>query len=881
MIKATKNQRQNNKSIFSPLKTAAATACLLSLTAPSAMAGSLTAGSTFMLFLECNNDGIFHVVENDPVINGWDYTVDATGDNTDGGLYDIGGMAMKQVGNELYVAVTGGTSLEGEGYDRNLDKIFYGDLLFTPSGVNFQDAMEAGKLSGIHFTGSADSGADGGLGLYKNVSAKGVGAKNFGHSTQQNYANIVDSDVDNFFGDLGLENDYFDKNKGYNVIAQGTKVENDGFEMVDVSNLETLGLDLDEFNPASEQVFGFKFNIDALLPPREAKGIGILEGIAGEAGVTFDETWKEEIAGYDQNINGLQDEADNQQGIANTKQQEADYNQGIRDTAEEERDKIQNQQIKPRNRENYTAIKTSPGASGYFEAKGIRDDLEDLGDDVKAAQKVIDNNPAKIAKAEQERDAAQRALDAIPSEEDYLSNKVQNANKGIKDAYAAVEDLTPQKEAWEQHKIDQGYDTSGKWNNLTVEEKLAVQESFPGEWVALRQDGSASKQEQELETFSKQIEDFENDANEERQEAIKGYENTVKRRNSDITKYEGQIADAGDDKNEANQQIADIQNNGKNNLLSELNTLKQNAENGLNDLDGLTPEEKQEREQFYNEEIAQLDRQINYLNDNNLDDALNYLGNPKNNNGYYKKQLATAIKLDDRKVLDDNGQPEVYSEDDFKLEVPVYDSEGNQIGTEIQDIQPKEFYYNDSGKLKSRPVDLVGQPKTVASEYSRRVAENSIYNNIKNDNSEGGLKKISNDAQTAKSDALEEKETALNAVSTALADKDKEIEAKEERLLAIEDTIIAEQTQIIMAQRLEETEKAEAEEQALDEQFGVRTENNLIPTTPEEAEEFNTVAVVPDNEDENRVYVPEPSGLAGLFAVGLALAGGMARKKNR
>lgn len=61
----------------------------------------------------------------------------------------------------------------------------------------------------------------------------------------------------------------------------------------------------------------------------------------------------------------------------------------------------------------------------------------------------------------------------------------------------------------------------------------------------------------------------------------------------------------------------------------------------------------------------------------------------------------------------------------------------------------------------------------------------------------------------------------------------------------------------------------------------MRTENNLIPTTPEEAEEFNTVAVLPENEDEDRVYVPEPSGLAGLFAVGLALAGSMVRKKNQ
>ncbi|NEP39855.1 MAG: PEP-CTERM sorting domain-containing protein [Okeania sp. SIO2H7] len=874
MIKPTK---------FSPVAAVATTACLLSLTAPSVNAAGITNGSTLMLFLECNNDGIFQVADDNLVVNGWQYATDAKNDNTDGNLYDIGGMAFMEKDGEVFVGITGGTSLEGEGYDRKADDIFYGDLFFTPAGVNFQQAMETGKLYGIHFTGSQDSAADSGLGVYKNVAAKGVGVQNFGHSSHKNYANIVDPDgeIDNFFGDLGLENDYFDKSKGYNTIAAGTKVENDGFEMLNASDLNNLGFDVNQFGGGSEHTFGFKFDLNALFPPREPQDIGVLEGIAGEAGVPFDENWGEEIAEYDQNITDFQNEADEQQGIATAKQQEADYYQGIQTQAEAERRKIQNQEINPRNKENKNAIKTSPGASGYLEAKAVRDRLNNLDKQVNNAQKVIDNNPRKIAQAERERDTAQRALNAIPSEENYLANKIENADESIKNAYAVVEDLTPQKEAWEQYKEERGYDAPWKWNNATDEVKLSVQQDFSdagGEWVEIRQDGSVSKQEQELETFSQIVEDFETNALNQRRQAINSDQKTGNRRNSNINRYQQEITNAEGKKEELNGQIADIRNNGKNNLLSELNALKQNAENALNNLDSSTPE-GQEREQFYNGEIAELEEQIKYVNNNSLDDTLNYLGNSGNRNGYYKKQLATAIKLDDRPVLDGNGQPEVYILDDFQVGKFTYNNEGERTATtKTETIQPREYYYDNRGRLKSRPVDLVGQPKTVASEYLRRAAESSIYNNVKDDNSEGGLKKISNDAKTAKKNALSEKQAALNAKKVALAEKEKQIKAKNERLLTIEDAIVAEQNQIIMAQRLKETEKAEAQEQALEEQYGVRTENNIIPTTPEEVEVLNRIPQVED--DENRVMTPEPGSIAGLLAVGLALVGGKFRKKS-
>lgn len=858
MTKLTKNQGQNLKSLFSPLRTAAATACLLSLAAPSATAGGLTKGSTFMLFLECNNDGLFHIVENSPVVNGWEYTIDAAGDNTDGDAYDMGGIAMKQIGDEVYVAITGGTPLDGEGYDRSIDKIFHGDLLFTPAGVNFQDAMETGQLSGVHFSGSDDSGADNGLGLYKNVSAKGVGAQNFGHSSQQNYANIVNPDVDNFFGDLGYENDYFDTSKGYNVIAEGTKVENDGFELLELPDLENLGLDLAQFGDSpNPHTFGFKFNIDALFPPRTPIGIGPLLGIADEADVPIDPTWEPEIASIDQNISDLQNEADRQQDIADDWQQEAEKQQETRDRAEAEREKMKGLRDTQGGVNHRIAI-ANPGSSGFLQGNGVHNNLKNANKDLNKAQKVIDNNPAKIATAEQERDAAQTALDAIPSEEDYLSDKIENADQGMKDLYDAVEDLTAQKEAWEEYKPDD-------WDSLTLEEKKVVQEGFGGEWVAIRQDGSASKQEQELETFIQAIENFENDALAKRQQAIDEYDDIIENRNSKIAKYERQIAKSENDKETAEQRIATIETEGKDKLLSDLEELKQNARDGLNNLDGLNPAQKEERTKFYNAEIVELQEQIDRINNSDsFSDAVNYFSYDRD--GYYWQELYHATRADDRLILDENGEPERYTLEDLQIEVPVYDSEANQIGTEIIDVASR---------------DLIGQPKTVGDEYTIGGRIWGKYNKIGQDNTEGGLKKISKDAKKAKNNALKENQAALDAKDDALEQKEEQIEAKNDRLLEIEDAIVAEQTKKIMAQRLEATKEAEALEKALDEKYGVRTENNLIPTTPEEVEEFNRVPEVPQNEDENRVSAPEPSGIAGLLAVGLALMGGKLRKKNQ
>lgn len=884
MINNRKNQQQKLKSLFSQVGAIAATTCLLSVSAQSAYAGGLTNGSTFMLFLECNNDGIFHVIDDSLNVNGWQYTADARGDNTDGGLYDMGGIAIKQTGNEVFVAITGGTPLEGAGYDRNVDKIFHGDLLFTPGSTNFQNAMETGDLYGVHFTGSQDSGADSGLGVYKNVAAKSVGAKNFGHSSHTNYGNIVDSNVDNFFGGLGLENDYFNKDKGYNAIAEGTKVENDGFKLLDDSQLQKAGFDAQQFGGEDDFTFGFKFDLATILPPREPKGIGVLQGVAGEAGVEWNQEWDGEIGSFDTKINEFETEANKQQGIADTKQQEADYYQAISDKAEDERKKIQRGEINPRSKVNNTAIQTSPGGSGYLEAKGVRDRREDLEEEIGDAQKVIDNNPGKIATAEQELNVAEKALKVVPSEEDYISNKRDNADNGVKDAYAALEDLTPEKETWEQYKEDQGYDKPWKWNRLSLEEKLAVQESFPGDWVALRQDGSASKQEQELEAFTKQVENFENSAKQERTKEINGYNNTINRRSQDIEKYETEIDDAKDDKQLAERQLDDLYDNAEDDLLQDLRNIKQNASSALNDLatdNNLTDAQKQEREEFYQAEIAEIQEQIDYIKgEGDLDTILDYLGNPKNNRGYYKQELQTAIKLDDRRVLDENGKPEVYTADDFQVEVPVYDAEGNQVGTETKDIAVKEYYYDDRGRLKSRSVDLVGQPKTVNSEYQRLQGEISAYGNVRNNNNEG-LKKISNDAKTANNNAIAEKNDALAGKQAALREKDRQIEAKSDRLLGIEDEIVAAKNQTIMAERLKATEKAEAEEKALEEKYGVRAENNQIPLTAEEVEEYNQAVREVEESEENRAYVPEPGSIVGLLAVGLGLVGSQLRKLRK
>lgn len=242
-------------------------------------------GSTFTLFLECNNDGSALIVGSSAVIDGWQYTSDARNDNTDGYYYDIAGMALKQTADEIVVVLNGNTPLIGTGYDRQANQVVWGDLFFTGSTYgSFQAATNAGDLYGIHFAETNESGVNE-VGVYRNVVGTGVGVNNFGHNTYGNYMSLVDTKVENFFGDIQTadtegSNAYLDtEGFGVNVIGQGDKVYGDGFELLGLDNELLASFDLNNFVAPGDEIIAFKINLSALQyqPPirEQAADLGV------------------------------------------------------------------------------------------------------------------------------------------------------------------------------------------------------------------------------------------------------------------------------------------------------------------------------------------------------------------------------------------------------------------------------------------------------------------------------------------------------------------------------------------------------------------------------------------------------------------------------
>lgn len=267
-----------------------------------AQAGTL--GGTFSVFLDCNNDGMAH--QREAKVDGWQFTQDAVGDNTDGPLYDMRGMATTVTEDgKVVVVMTGNTAIGGEGTDRSGNTIAWGDLFFTSGNQTFEQAQNSGNLFAINFSQANDSNAPD-VGVYNSVTAQGVGMHNFGHRTYENYMGLVDSDVSNFLGDiesneLGGNNPYYNLNgPGYNVIGQGTRAYNDGFSLVDSTRLNALGFDASGFANEGTEVIAFEFNLSALTTPLP------LPEQAAQLGVEW--TWDDDFQAIDDEYDRLQAE---------------------------------------------------------------------------------------------------------------------------------------------------------------------------------------------------------------------------------------------------------------------------------------------------------------------------------------------------------------------------------------------------------------------------------------------------------------------------------------------------------------------------------------------------------------------------------------------
>jgi hypothetical protein len=248
-------------SIQTLIGTAATTACLLSMTGV-AQAGTL--------------------------VNGWNYARDYFNDGTGGeevfngrtaSGYEIYGMALHQDGDTITVAVNTNMGLEGRYYNGANDKnIGWGDFLFSVGGEQY----------GIHFAETNDSFGRGlnnatldaaqgtnPVGLYKDVTTKNVTAKNSGWSTIKKHYDYTKNRAQNVtdrnagiksLGDLeSSETSFYTTSRtAPTSIKSGTKVENDNFQLLNSTQLSSLGLNFSnafgvENNKLGTQTFGFSF----------------------------------------------------------------------------------------------------------------------------------------------------------------------------------------------------------------------------------------------------------------------------------------------------------------------------------------------------------------------------------------------------------------------------------------------------------------------------------------------------------------------------------------------------------------------------------------------------------------------------------------------
>ena len=346
-------------------------ALTVALTADPTLAMGLVNGSTFWLGLECNNDVIGHVVGNNDPINGWQYTSDAAGDNTDGHFYDILGLAQRETEDEIIFAINANMPYAGAGFDRDGNSVTFGDLFFASGNQSLDEAMGAGNLYGIRFAQN-EAGVNE-LGVYSGVTAKSVAVNNFGHRTLNNYASLVDSNVNNFAGDLQTAdlqngNGFIDPDgTGYNVIDRGTKVGNDGFELLDNAVLAELGFDSGNFANQGDNIIAFKINkaaLQAQLP---------LEEQANQLDIPWQQEW---VDGFDR-LDG--DIAQNQ----------------------EESKRVNNEEIKPRNKENSDIRNGTVGHEAALRLRNERNKRRNLERNLGKAENELQDVEESIARQEQ------------------------------------------------------------------------------------------------------------------------------------------------------------------------------------------------------------------------------------------------------------------------------------------------------------------------------------------------------------------------------------------------------------------------------------------------------------------------------------------------
>lgn len=199
------------------------------------------------------------------LVNGWNYARDDysydgynNGNLSATSQYDIYGIGIKEVGNEIWVGVSASTPLTGVYSSAAADhNIGWGDLFldFNYGKPNNSFTSAQGSLIGIRFSATNDSDAPT-TGVYTGVTAKSVTQENSGFSSLNQYATYVPNAK---IGDLALNDPYY---SGYKYARVPNVISSYSSRVGDVTALLPSAL-ADFPNPALASnnliKFGFKF----------------------------------------------------------------------------------------------------------------------------------------------------------------------------------------------------------------------------------------------------------------------------------------------------------------------------------------------------------------------------------------------------------------------------------------------------------------------------------------------------------------------------------------------------------------------------------------------------------------------------------------------
>ncbi|OUC13388.1 MAG: hypothetical protein B0A82_17660 [Alkalinema sp. CACIAM 70d] len=198
-------------------------------------------------------------------LNGWDYAIGGSNNGSGGSVFDYKGIAIKESGDSIFVALNTNMTLQGSLYN-NKEVINYGDLFFNFTGKSFKAASDAGQLVGIHFATNGSQSGVSQVGVYSNVKAKSITAQNYGYSNLTQWSDWTKTTnkgaYNDSFGDLNARDSYFAGQQSgsgtiLNAIKSGQKVSD--IFMMSSSQLNAEGLNFSQFGANGSQTLGFSF----------------------------------------------------------------------------------------------------------------------------------------------------------------------------------------------------------------------------------------------------------------------------------------------------------------------------------------------------------------------------------------------------------------------------------------------------------------------------------------------------------------------------------------------------------------------------------------------------------------------------------------------